>query len=385
MERLGRIDDVTTVTFSRDDSIEDLSSKIVGIDFIFHMAGVNRPENVNEFYEGNCDLTQKIVDVVRESGKRIPVLMTSSTQVGRDNDYGKSKLGSESILEEYAIKSGADVYIYRLSNVFGKWSRPNYNTVIATWCHNITRDLPIQVNNESVELSLVYIDDVVEQFVSHLSDNEKRGFVHGEVSPLYLKSLGEIKELLFFFKESRKELLMPRVGSGFERALYATYLSFLPIDKFSYDLTGHEDGRGAFYEFVKTIDSGQVSISTTAPGVTRGNHYHNTKNEKFLVIKGEASIKHRQIYGDDVIEYKVSDKKMEVVEMIPGYTHNITNTGESEMVYKSQCKYHIAFQPLDSRKQKRHIATDAAVDHMRVGCKMGRRRDVGRRLSDVHN
>lgn len=332
LERLGRMDDVVTVTFSRDDAIESLSSKIADVDFIFHLAGVNRPEKDDEFYEGNRDLTQKVIDAASKTGKKIPILMTSSTQVERDNDYGKSKLGSETALESYAIESGADVYIYRLSNVFGKWSRPNYNTVIATWCHNVTRDLPIQVNDESVELNLVYIDDVVEQFVCHLANNKKSGLVFGEVSPVYVKTLGEIKELLFAFRESRNELLVPRVGCGFERALYATYLSFLPTDKFSYELNGYEDERGTFYEFVKTLDSGQVSISTTAPGLTRGNHYHNTKNEKFLVIKGEASIKHRQIHGDDVIEYKVSDKKMEVVEMIPGYTHDITNTGDSEMM-----------------------------------------------------
>lgn len=332
LERLERMDDVVVVTFSRDDVIESLSSKIADVDFIFHLAGVNRPENVDEFYEGNRDLTQSVIDAASKTGRKIPILMTSSTQVERDNDYGKSKLGSETALESYAVENMADVYIYRLSNVFGKWSRPNYNTVIATWCHNVTRDLPIQVNDENVELNLVYIDDVVEQFVCHLTENKNRGFIFGEIFPVYIKTLGEIKELLFAFKESRKDLLVPRVGCGFERALYATYLSFLPTDKFSYYLNGHEDERGTFYEFVKTMDSGQVSISTTAPGVTRGNHYHNTKNEKFLVIKGEASIKHRQIHGDDVIEYKVSDKKLEVVEMIPGYTHDITNTGDSEMV-----------------------------------------------------
>lgn len=332
LERLGRIDDVEIVTFSKEDMIESLSSKLANIDFVFHLAGINRPDNVEEFYEGNRDLTQKLVDLVKQSGRKIPILMTSSAQVERDNDYGKSKREGELALEAYAKESGAVVYIYRLPNVFGKWSRPNYNTVIATWCHNVTRELPIQINDESVELSLVYIDDVVEQLVRHLDENGKEGVVYGDVSPVYNKTLGEIKELLTAFQESRKELLVPRVGRGFERALYATYLSFLPTDKFSYELHGHEDERGTFYEFIKTIDSGQVSISTTAPGITRGNHYHNTKNEKFLVIRGAASIKHRQIHGNDVIEYKVSDKKMEVVEMIPGYTHDITNTGDSEMV-----------------------------------------------------
>jgi len=332
LERLSRIEDVNVDTFDKNDTIDTLVSKVGQSDFIFHLAGVNRPENTEEFYEGNSNLTQRLVEAVEQSGKKTPILMSSSTQVERDNAYGKSKLGGESALEGYVKESGSTVYIYRLPNVFGKWSRPNYNTVIATWCHNMTRDLPIQINDESVELDLVYIDDVVEHFVRHLDENAKEGVVYAEVSPVYRKSLGEIHDLLLAFKESRESLVVPRVGRGFERALYATYLSFLPSDKFSYLLKGHEDDRGTFYEFVKTLDSGQFSISTTAPSITRGNHYHNTKNEKFLVIKGEASIKLRQIHGDEIIEYKVSDKKMEVVEMIPGYTHDITNTGDSEMV-----------------------------------------------------
>ena len=332
LERLSRMKDIEVSIFSRVDDIETLTEKVKNSDFIFHLAGVNRPENPEEFYKGNTGLTEKIIKAVKESGKGIPILMSSSTQVERDNDYGKSKLEGEIALENYANESGTVTYIYRLPNVFGKWSRPNYNTVIATWCHNMTRGLPVQVNDENVSLNLVYIDDVVEHFVRHLDENGKKGKIYGEVSPLYVKTLGEIKALLIDFKESRKGLLVPRVGRGFERALYATYLSFLPIDKFAYELKGYEDDRGTFYEFVKTLDSGQFSISTTVPGITRGNHYHNTKNEKFLVIKGEASIKHRQIHGDDIIEYIVSDKKMEVVEMIPGYTHDITNIGENEMI-----------------------------------------------------
>ena len=332
IERLGRMDDVEVVTFSKEDTLGDLSAKIEDIEFIFHLAGINRPEDVSEFYSGNSTLTQNIIEAVQKMGKKIPILLSSSTQVEYDNDYGKSKREAELSLEAYAKANDIATYIYRLPNVFGKWSRPNYNTVIATWCHNITHDIDIQINDENVELTLVYIDDVVNQFVRHLDDNGKTGASFPDVSPVYKKNLGEIKELLFTFKESRTELTVPRAGRGFERALYATYLSFFPTDKFSYELQGHEDNRGTFYEFVKTLDSGQFSISTTVPGITRGNHYHNTKNEKFLVIKGEASIKHRQIHGEKVIEYKVSDKKMEVVEMIPGYTHDITNTGDTEMV-----------------------------------------------------
>ena len=332
LERLSRLEDVTVSTFSREDGLETLEQEVANTDFIFHLAGINRPEKPEEFFEGNRDLTERIVQAAKKSAKKAPILMTSSTQAERDNDYGKSKRQGEELLEQYAQESGAVSYIYRLPNVFGKWSKPNYNTVIATWCHNVTRELPIQVNDENVELTLVYIDDVVNQFVKHLDENGQSGVVTPQVSPIYKKSLGEIKTLLEAFKESRTELTVPRVGRGFERALYATYLSFFPTDKFSYELKGHQDDRGTFYEFVKTLDSGQFSISTTVPGITRGNHYHNTKNEKFLVIKGEASIKHRQIHGDEIIEYKVSDQKMEVVEMIPGYTHDITNIGDTEMV-----------------------------------------------------
>lgn len=332
IERLDREEDIEYYKYDKESSENMLEAYLKEVDFVFHLAGVNRPENPDEFYTGNTDLTKNILTILEKQDRTVPILFTSSTQAEYENDYGKSKRQAEELLVAYASKNSDPVYIYRLPNVFGKWSRPNYNTVIATWCYNITHGLPIQVNDESVELNLVYIDDVVDQFVRHLDENGKEGIVYGEVSPVYKKTLGEIQTLLFAFKESRNSLLVPRVGRGFERALYATYLSFFPTDKFSYELHGYEDDRGTFYEFVKTLDSGQFSISTTAPGITRGNHYHNTKNEKFLVIKGEASIKHRQIHGNDIIEYKVSDKKMEVVEMIPGYTHDITNIGESEMV-----------------------------------------------------
>ncbi len=332
LERLGRIEHIEIDTFSKEDLVESLVEKVAKADFVFHLAGVNRPEKEQEFFEGNRDLTKKIIEASIQSTKKTSILMASSTQVKQKNAYGKSKLEGEKALEEYAIENSETVYIYRLPNVFGKWSKPNYNTVIATWCHNVTHDIPLQINDKNSELNLVYIDDVVEYFISHLDENQKKGVIFPEVSPIYTKTLGEIYDLLTSYKESRGDLFVSKVGVGFERALYATYLSFLSTDNFSYELKGHEDERGTFYEFIKTIECGQVSISTTEPGVTRGNHYHNTKNEKFLVIKGEASIKHRQILGDNIIEYKVSDQKMEVVEMIPGYTHDITNIGSCEMV-----------------------------------------------------
>lgn len=332
LEVINRLDSVTVITFEKEDAIDSLAAKVKSSDFIFHLAGINRSKNKDEFYKGNSDLTKIIINLVKESSKKVPILMTSSIQVENENDYGKSKRQGEIALETYAKETGNLVYIYRLPNVFGKWSQPNYNTVIATWCYNISHELPIQINDENYKMSLVYIDDVINHFVKHLDESGIKGVVYKEVSPVFIKSLGEIRDLLYRFKESRKNLMIQKVGLGFERALYATYLSFLSTDQFSYELKGYQDERGTFFEFVKTLDSGQFSISTTAPGITRGNHYHNTKNEKFLVVKGEASIKHRQIHGNEIIEYMVSDKKMEVVEMIPGYTHDITNTGESEMV-----------------------------------------------------
>lgn len=330
IEHLKRDEDIELYLYSKKDSINLLEAYVKEVDFIFHLAGVNRPKDVSEFYEGNSNLTKNIVRILKESDKNTPILLSSSIQAELDNDYGKSKLEAENILLDYAKESGASVYIYRLSNVFGKWCRPNYNSVVATWCNNIAKNIDIQVNDRNVELTLVYVDDVVKSFISKLDfQSDERYF---NVETVYKKSLGEIESLLYQFKENRKTLVIPNVGSGFERALYATYLSYLSTDDFSYELKGHQDERGAFYEILKTLDSGQFSLSTTAPGITRGNHYHHTKNEKFLVVKGEALIEFRHIVTNEIISYKVSDKKMEVVEMIPGYTHNIKNTGNEEMI-----------------------------------------------------
>ena len=316
--------------YNRNQSINILEAYVKEVDFIFHLAGVNRPDDVSEFYEGNSSLTKTIVDFLITDNKKTPILLSSSIQSSEDNDYGKSKLEAEKLLIEYSKVTGAKVYIYKLPNVFGKWSRPNYNSVISTWCHNIANNLEIQVNNRDVELSLVYIDDVVKSFVdkiSHISDS-----YYFEIDTIYKKTLGEIESLLYEFKSNRESLVIPKVASGFQRALYATYLSYLPLDDFSYELKGNKDDRGTFYEILKTSDSGQFSLSTTAPNIMRGGHYHHTKNEKFLVVKGMATIELRHLITNEVVSYEVSDKKMEVVEMIPGYTHNIKNTGSEEMV-----------------------------------------------------
>lgn len=330
IEHLKRDENIKLYLYSKDDSISLLEAYIKEVDFIYHLAGINRPKNNDEFYTGNSGLTKTIVDILIKENKNTPIVLSSSTQSLLDNDYGKSKLEAENCLLEYSKKTNAKVFIYKLPNVFGKWSKPNYNSVISTWCNNIANNIDIQINDENVELNLVYVDDVVKSFTNTLNSENDNKYI--EIETIYKKTLGEIKDLLLAFKENRTSLVIPCVASGFERALYATYLSYLKSNDFAYTLKGHQDDRGTFYEILKTLDSGQFSLSTTAPGITRGNHYHHTKNEKFLVVRGEALIEFRHIVTNEIISYEVSDKKMQIVEMIPGYTHNIKNTGNEEMI-----------------------------------------------------
>jgi len=328
---LMKMPHIDILKYSKKNSLDELDEFIQESDFVFHLAGVNRPKNNDEFYEGNSNLTKTIVDMIQKHNKAIPILFSSSAQVGNDSDYSKSKEMAENIIQDYSKKNHVSCFIYRLPNVFGKWSKPNYNSVISTWCYNITRNIDIQVNNRDTRLKLVYIGDVIHAFIDHLYVNNNTEIFY-DVKNIYKKTLGEIEELLYRFRDSRENLLIPNIAKGFERVLYATYLSYLPKDKFSYKLSGHKDARGTFYEILKTMDSGQLGISTTKPGITRGNHYHNTKNEKFLVIKGKALIELRDVFSDEVIQYNVNGNELEIVEMIPGYTHNITNTADEEMV-----------------------------------------------------
>jgi len=331
IEHLKRDENLQLYLFNKKDSLNILESYVKEVDFIFHLAGVNRSKDISDFYKGNSSLTKTIIDILKENKRNTPILLSSSIQSNLDNDYGKSKLEAEQILIDYSKVTGAKIFIYKLPNVFGKWSKPNYNSVISTWCYNIANNLEIQVNNEKVELNLVYIDDVVKSFIKQFNIKEIKNY-YVEIKTIYKKTLGEIRDLLFTFKKSRVDLLIPNVGTGFKRALYATYLSYLSKSKFSYTLNGHKDNRGTFYEILKTLDSGQFSLSTTAPGITRGNHYHHTKNEKFLVVRGKALIEFRHIITNDIVSYEVNDKNMEIVEMIPGYTHNIKNIGNEEMI-----------------------------------------------------
>jgi UDP-2-acetamido-2,6-beta-L-arabino-hexul-4-ose reductase len=335
ISQLKTIDKIELYLFSKDNSPDTLEAHLKEVDFIFHLAGVNRPKTKTEFITGNTNLTKSIVDMLTKYHKKTPLLFSSSIQADLDNEYGKSKKEAEKIIRDYSNRAGVNVFIYRLPNIFGKWARPNYNSVIATWCSNIANNKSIEIDDEDSKLTLVYIDDVVKSFIKKmfLKDSfRNKDYKFYDVKNIYLKTLEEIKNLLFSFRENRMSLVIPDVGSGFERALYATYLSYLPIDNFSYDLTGYDDRRGSFYEIIKTIDSGQFSVSTTAPGISRGNHYHHTKNEKFLVVKGEALIEYRNIITNEKVSYNVNSKKMKIVEMIPGYTHKITNVGKEEMI-----------------------------------------------------
>ena len=331
VERLSRFDGVRVIKFNKGHDSVRLSEVVRDVDFVFHLAGVNRPVEQKDFYSGNGDLTKSLVDLLVSVNNFVPILLPSSTQVSASNDYGKSKLISEDHIKNYSRNYNVPVFIYRLPGIFGKWGKPNYNSVIATWCHNISRGEKIEISDKHCELDLIYIDDLVDSFVSKLDQDESN--FDCLVGNVYTENLGRISSLLHSFKLSRCTGEIPEIGTDFTRALYATYLSYLSPDDFSYVLKGHSDDRGSFYEVLRTMQSGQLSVSITKPGGTvRGNHYHNTKNEKFLVLRGSAVINLRNINSDDVFSYNVSDEKMEIVEMIPGYTHNIKNTSDADMV-----------------------------------------------------
>lgn len=328
--RLSERQDIEVATFTRDHSMEELSISIQEVDFIFHLAGVNRPENVEEYKSGNSDLTVALCALIEASGKIIPVVFGSSIQAELENPYGRSKLAAEQSLLEFSSKTGNPVYLFRLPNVFGKWCKPNYNSVVATFCHNIARKLPIDINDTSALIRLVYVDDVINRFISIL-DGEVTKEAYCNIDPVYEVTIGKLVEKIEKFRASRNNLITERVGTGFDRALHSTYLSYLMPETFSYALVRHCDSRGIFVEMLKTKDSGQFSYFTAHPGVTRGGHYHNTKTEKFLVLKGEAVFKFRHIVTDEFHELKTSGQVPTVVETVPGWTHDITNVGDEEM------------------------------------------------------
>ncbi|WP_423800043.1 capsular polysaccharide biosynthesis protein CapF [Neobacillus sp. SAB-20_R2A] len=301
-------------------------------DFVFHLAGVNRPIDESEYMEGNYGFTYGLLELLKKHNNKSPVLITSSIQAEKDNPYGRSKKAGEDLVFDYCKETDAKVFVYRLPNLFGKWSKPNYNTVVATYCHNIARDLDIQINNPDAELTLSYIDDVLEEFLRALDGNPTLQNEYCVVPITHTIKLGELADLIKSFKESRFNLSIPNMEDSLTKKVYSTYLSFLPEDKFSYDLKMNCDHRGSFTEFIRTSERGQVSVNVSKPSITKGQHWHHTKNEKFLVVSGEGLIRFRKIGSEEIIEYRVSGEKLEVVDIPTGYTHSIVNVGESDLV-----------------------------------------------------
>ncbi|MGV3651021.1 MAG: NAD-dependent epimerase/dehydratase family protein [Devosia sp.] len=305
----------------------ELDSLLAHVDCVIHLAGVNRPSDLAEFETGNVDFTRRVVEALNRRHHSVHILFASSIQAERETPYGRSKRQAEDIVREYGARSGARAEILRLPNVFGKWCRPDYNSVVATFCHAIARDLPIRIDNPSTEIGLLYIDDLV---------NALLAWLHGEVSvnpgPVYVTTVEALADDIRGFKESRATLMPGTVGSGFHRALHATYLSYLPPTDFAYPLQAHTDPRGRFAEFVRTLDSGQVSVFTALPGVTRGGHYHHSKTEKFLVVRGEARFRFRHMLTGETFAIDTSAETFNVVETVPGWSHDITNIGQGELI-----------------------------------------------------
>lgn len=329
--------DLEILEYDIDNTLEQLDEFCKKADFVFNLAGVNRPKNKEEFIEGNFGFASTLLENLKKYRNNCPVMLSSSIQAtleGRyaGSDYGKSKLAGEELFKEYSKETGAKVLIYRFPNLFGKWCRPNYNSAVATFCNNIANDLPIQVNDRNTELELVYIDDLVQELLRAIENNEtKDEYGYCYVPEIHRASLGEIVDLLYSFKESRKNLFIPNLTEGsFEKKLYSTYLSYLDPKDFSYKLKMNVDNRGSFTELVKSLDRGQVSINISKPGITKGQHWHNTKTEKFIVVAGTGIIQLRKIGTNEIVEYKVSGEEITVVDMIPGYTHNIINLSETE-------------------------------------------------------
>jgi UDP-2-acetamido-2,6-beta-L-arabino-hexul-4-ose reductase len=300
--------------------------------FVFHLAGVNRPKEQSEFMVGNFGFTSDLLNSLKKHNNTCPVMISSSIQAELDNPYGQSKKAGEDLLFAYSKETGTKVLVYRFPNVFGKWCRPNYNSAVATFCHNVAHDLPIKVNDPSVMMNLVYIDDVVNELINALEGKENRVDSFCEVHVVHNITLGEIVDLIYSFKRSREDKSVPDMSKAFTKKLYSTYLSYLPKEQFSYELKMNVDQRGSFTEFLKTPDRGQVSINISKPGITKGNHWHHTKNEKFLVISGQCVIRFRRIDSDEVVEYFVSGEKMEVIDIPTGYAHNITNIGNCDLI-----------------------------------------------------
>ncbi|RGM44062.1 MULTISPECIES: capsular polysaccharide biosynthesis protein CapF [Bacteroides] len=331
--------DLNVFEYDIDSNPTKLDTYCKEADFVFNLAGVNRPKDQSEFMKGNFGFATILLDTLKKYGNTCPVMISSSTQAALDNLYGESKRAGEQLMFDYAKETGAKVLVYRFPNVFGKWCRPNYNSAVATFCHNIAHNLPIQVNDPKVIMNLVYIDDVVDELIAALSGQENREGDYCAVSIVHTVTLGEIVDLLYSFRESRYNLSVPCLADAFTRKLYSTYLSYLPKEEFGYPLKMNIDERGSFTEIIRTSDRGQFSVNISKPHITKGNHWHHTKNEKFVVVSGRGVIRFRNMNEPDaaVIEYFVSGEKIEVIDIPTGYTHNIENLGDTDMVTFMWC------------------------------------------------
>lgn len=320
------------IPYCHSDGIERLYEVCQDVDYVFHLAGVNRPKKERDFYEGNVAFTEALIRALEAASCPAPIVFSSSIQAILDNPYGNSKRQAEQVLLDCAARSGRRVWIYRLTNVFGKWCRPHYNSVVATFCHQIARGLPIQVNDPAHIMRFAYIDDVVQEFLSGMREESAEPSGFRELSATYTCTLGELAEWIKSFAVCRKTLALPDQGNMLLRHLYSTYLSYLPEKEFSYPLLTHRDARGSFTEFIRTVGQGQFSVNISHPHIVKGNHWHHSKHEKFLVVSGRGIIRFRKWGDTNVIEYPVSGDHLEVVEIPPGYTHNIENTGDTDMV-----------------------------------------------------
>lgn len=318
--------------FDMDNSSKDLEEYCKDCEFVYHLAGVNRPKDEKEFMEGNFGFTSDLLSELKKNNNKSPILITSSTQAELDNPYGRSKKAGEDLIFSYGKEAGTEVFVYRMTNVFGKWCRPNYNSAVATFCNNIANDLPITVNDPSVVMKLIYIDDVVDEFINAMNGKANKLGQFFKVPVEHTVELGKIAELIYSFKETRNNITLPDFSNEFEKKLYSTYLSYLPVDGFSYPLKQNVDNRGSFTEFLRTDNKGQVSVNVAHPGITKGNHWHHTKNEKFLVVSGEGLIQFRKVGESEVYDYRVSGKELRVVDIPCGYTHNIINVGDTDLV-----------------------------------------------------
>lgn len=330
--QLQALEYTNLLLFDLDTPKELLQTYTKTCQFVFHLAGINRPQNPNEFYTGNSGFTEHLLNLLKHAQNTCPVLVTSSTQATLDNDYGQSKRQAEDLVFAYAKETGAPVYCYRLPGVFGKWCRPNYNNVIATFCHNVATGEAIFVRDENAPLSTVYIDDVVQEFLQALQGTPTTDDAFCSVQPVYETTLGFLANTIQSFPQSRETLSVPDMADPLTSKLYSTYLSYLPVDAFSYALKMNTDNRGSFTEFLRTEDRGQVSVNISKPGIVKGNHWHNSKNEKFLVVKGTGVIRFRKIDEDEIFTYHVNGDNLTVVDIPTGYTHNIENVGDEDMV-----------------------------------------------------